>query len=134
MKLHDQVCTIEQAKRLKELGIVQEAEFSWFVATDVDDDSALNRSWKSSCLTCGHPRTPYFEELSAFTASELSLALPDYFSVHRGNSGGYYCNKLMATDPEATGPTMAQAMASRLITGLETGEFTADEVNKRLTA
>lgn len=133
MKLSDQVCTLEQAKRLKKLGVKQDSILSWYSSRDRDDTPGLNKSRQYDCPTCGHPNASYFEEVAAYTTAELGVMLPDYFSVHRGHSGGYYCSKLMSTDPEATGPTMAQAMASRLITGLETGEFTAEEVNKRLS-
>lgn len=123
MKLHDQICTIEQAKRLKELGVAEKSYFVFLVFKDTVEHTG--------------PRWAYVGDkriqIPSFTVAELGVMLPDYFSVHRGHSGGYYCNKLMSTDPEAIGPTMAQAMASRLITGLETGEFTAEEVNKRLS-
>ena len=43
MDLKDQVCTLLQAKKLKELGMNQVAIFSWYYSTDRDDEPALNK-------------------------------------------------------------------------------------------
>lgn len=152
MKLHDQVCTIDQAKRLKDLGVKQESLFSWFVATDVDDEPALNRSWKNNCILCGHPHAPYFEEISAFTLSELFQILPlsakhptdgtsgdltlqkdyDHYREQDCYICGYFGKGKWSMG--AGGVNAAEAAAGMLIILLENKLDTADEVNKRLTA
>lgn len=81
MKLEDQVITLQQAQRLKDLGVKQESYFSWYVATDCDDDPSLNRSG-FHCPTCGHPRAPYFAEAAAFTVAELGMMLPEW--IYKG--------------------------------------------------
>ena len=67
MKLENQVCTIAQAKRLKELGIIQESIF--FFWSDYDGYGA-NRI----CLEkWNNGREP---ECSIFTSAELGAMLP----------------------------------------------------------
>jgi hypothetical protein len=76
MRLQEQVCSLELAKRLKELGVKQESLWAWWVATDMDDTPALNRHPDKDCPTCGHPKAPYFEWISAFTVTEFGQMLP----------------------------------------------------------
>jgi hypothetical protein len=41
--LEKQVCNLELAKRLKELGVKQESFWAWYETTDRDDTPRLNR-------------------------------------------------------------------------------------------
>lgn len=72
MKLEDQVCSLELAKRLKELGVKQESYFIWF---DGKKPYVTERAW-IGCRRCGAilngikpPRT--IAEYAAFTVAEL---------------------------------------------------------------
>ncbi len=128
---------MDQAIRLKELGVTQESVFSWFLAKDRDDIPALNRSWKSDCPTCGHPQTPYFAEVSAFTVAELGQMIGSEFYTERlGTATSQYANWDWVGAENRMGPfsTEAEARADFLIKMLEIGMYTAEEVNKRLEA
>ena len=131
MKLQDQCCTFEQAKKLKELGVKQYSVFLW-------QKSFKNYEIKTSIS--GKPKlwTIY---PAAFTCAELGEICPyemmTYYSEHLGcwnwqliilsddllfevsDSGGEY-------------KTEAEARADCLITSIEKGYITVEEVNKRL--
>lgn len=159
MNLQDQCCPVDQAKRLKELGVKQVGAFSWFIATDRDDEPGFNRASSGGCLVCGHPVTPYIEEISAFTGIELGAAIPfrifwnddDYFpQIHKGKSGWYIqyqTNKkevAITAEGELDRPraylfntyraehNMAESFAQYLIMLLQGGAVTLDEINARL--
>jgi hypothetical protein len=65
MKLEDQVCSLEYAKKLKELGISQESLFCY----TNDYDLEFLPSEIRNCNIC----------ISAFTVAELGEMLPDEF-------------------------------------------------------
>lgn len=76
MNLENQVCSLELAKRLKELGVKQESHFVWSnynfedeVGAFVGFDKGVDR-WVIST-------SEEDEGVSAFTASELMEMLPD---------------------------------------------------------
>jgi hypothetical protein len=71
MELEKQVCSLELAKRLKELGVKQEAQFYWF--------HDVNGFWQLD-YTGGHS-TP--DDIAAFTVAELGemLKWTKYHSV-----------------------------------------------------
>lgn len=155
MKLHYMVCTVEQATPLKELGVSQTAFFSWFVATDIDDDPGLNRA-SGHCPVCCHPTPPYIQELSAFTVAELGQMLPRYYPSWRcleegghhefwiatviGQPEGYDREKADVYDIRTVaafdryGKTQAEALAELLISLLETGAEKVEDINKRLNS
>lgn len=121
--IENQVCTLEQAKRLKELGITQDSTYfinskgqpieAWIVEGDEDQFHA------------------------AFTVAELGVML-DYCSVTRSEMPGHkgeFCFPGGPVKGECLYfPTEAQARAQRLINALEKGRTTAEEVNNRLKA
>jgi hypothetical protein len=74
MKLENQVCNLELAKKLKELGIKQKSYFYW--------QSCCN-GWLLSeseyfCTTCEAP----VKTISAFTVAELGEMLPDNIYIN----------------------------------------------------
>lgn len=155
MKLHDTVCTVEQALRLKELGVSQSAYFSWFLATDRDDTPGLNRA-SGGCPVCGHPTAPYIKEVSAFSVAELGQMLPRYYPSWRcleeggkhefwiatviGQPEGFDREKADVYDIRTVaafdrfGRTQVEALTELLISLLETGAVTIEDINKRLTS
>lgn len=106
MKLEDQVCSLEYAKKLKELGVKQESAFSWCKPSE--DDSFWkdeNQKYKDFQLYFNYENFPYVnicddgtwnslsldgcgccednamlgEGYSAFTVAELGAMLPNEF-------------------------------------------------------
>ncbi len=84
MKLEDQVCSLDLAKKLKELGVKQESYFRWQPAVEINgivDEWTLDVSRFE----------PY---CAAFTVAELGEMLPNGFSVKKmlgARFGDYYC-------------------------------------------
>lgn len=90
MILKDQVCTEQQARRLKELGAIQESLFYWYTSPH---DNGKDEYWETKEITY----MPFFvnastledesegctyyvnqtDQYSAFTVAELGLMLPD---------------------------------------------------------
>lgn len=121
MKLQDQVCSAAQAKRLKELGIVQDALFFWYdlrghheILYKNDQDTLA----KTYGMTIG----------AAFTVGEIGMMLPDDVRSYRIE--GCWCiyypdddgamNLFIPEDDE----TEALSRAAFLIWGLESGVIT----------
>lgn len=76
MKLEDQVCNLELAKRLKELGVKKESFAYWYKAHSGChqlriDRSDLGNDWEENKIT------------SAFTVAELGEMIPRGFSSGR---------------------------------------------------
>lgn len=72
MKLHDQVISLDLAKKLKELKIRQESLFYW----DVLDEKAYDIKF------CAY-HCPGLEHYSAFIASELMLIIPHWIDIKK---------------------------------------------------
>lgn len=70
MNLSDQVCSLELAKKLKELGVNTESYFYWFKLSDKDNYD-LSESWQIADLE-------RFDMISAFTVGELGELLPGW--------------------------------------------------------
>ena len=73
MKLEDQVCSLELAKKLKELGVKQESLWVWLPYLEGDDTTR----WEIE-----RSRHGLYAPVSAFTVAELGEMLPEY--VMRG--------------------------------------------------
>lgn len=139
MKIENQVCTIEQAKKLKELGIRQESFFAW-----IDEGQLLSRH--SPNLPLMNIATSF---TAAFTVAELSEMLPDYypswrFEVTTGGPKKWVATVICSPKPpgiddihtasefDRHGDTQAEALATLLIALLETGTVTPEQINQRL--
>jgi hypothetical protein len=90
MKLEKQVCSLQLAKRLKELGIEQESFWSWYETVDRDDTPRLNRT-DESCHICNMPKQPFEEKYSAFTVAELMGRLPMHTLLYKYENGWKCC-------------------------------------------
>lgn len=131
MTLELQVCSLELAQKLKELGVKQESIWAWWIATDRDDTPALNRHPDKDCPTCGHPSAPYFEWISAFTVAELGEMLPELYNTYHDSNpiGGLETWECVAEDTNEDIPffraeTEADARAKMLIYLLENNLIT----------
>lgn len=124
MKIEDQVCTLDQAKRLNDLGVVQGA--SAFYHNTNSGEIEHNSHHKTG--TFYHAKYCF----SAFTVAELGVMLkgrtmPIWWDLWEG-----FCYK-EGSQPRGYG-TEAQARAAMLLYLLENKCITAEEVNKRLEA
>jgi hypothetical protein len=159
MKLQDQVCTLEQAEKLKELGVSQSGTF-WYADGNPGEifcvrkgDTFKQAGWGP----VGEPTKPYPNKLSvtsAFTVAELGVMCHDDHDVY--DASVYYSNHLgcwmwqimeqMLDEFEGNGIPWkvthsdhgeydyeAEARAAMLIYCIENNLFTVEEVNERLT-
>ena len=81
MNLEDQVCALELAKRLKELGVKQDSYFYW-VRKIFSNDPPVDPWIIQDCID-----THAFENISAFTVAELGELLPPGIESHVGFNG-----------------------------------------------
>lgn len=127
MKLEDQVCSIEQAVKLKELGVAQE---SLFYYTHSEKWGIMPRS---SIDFKGDPT-------STFTAAELILMLDNKVgNIDRVYvcEGDYYAISSVVSIKDNKSvhkffDTFSQALANKLIMSIEHGWLTVADANKRL--
>lgn len=85
MKLENQLATVEQSKRLRELGIVQEGNYTWIwnPSGNTYDISPLKVE-ALELLAKSHPKSKEWAErkekgiFSAFSVAELGTIIPDY--------------------------------------------------------
>lgn len=111
MKLENQVCTLEQAKRLKALGIEQgNSYFNWYEVSNGDDEGDFDKEgveWHPVLCTYDRDQDAavavlaidpdlttsdgefcsYKEPASAFTVAELGVMLPDDLCITRSGAG-----------------------------------------------
>lgn len=69
MKLEDQVCSLEYARKLKELGVKQES--LWYWCSDTGEMTFSKNCEPYKKAKCG-------QHLSRFTVAELGEMLPEY--------------------------------------------------------
>lgn len=131
MKLEDQCCTLQQAKRLKELGIEQISYFVW------DERGVITEGWSVE----GYEDIFY----SAYNVAELGLMLPKSLPLNDGHHWAFYhrhCWKGESVGYSAYGgvsieqdwyTTEAESRAAMIIQLIKKGYITAEECNKRLT-
>lgn len=152
MKLIDQVCTMYQGNRLKELGVTVSPIFSHFKTASHAGIALTDMYVRHIHILTG---SGYWEDeielIPAYSVAELATMLPDYYPSWRFkvNESSDDC-KWVATiicgpkppgiddihtahEFDRFGKTQAEALATLLIALLETNVITADEVNKRLT-
>ena len=121
MKIEDQICTLLQAERLNELGVIQGKSVFYY-----DTSPAVKIAYNRSTQNPG-----YFYSnscFSAFTVSELSVMLLEYAETYFSKNGTWRIG-----DADADFDTQAEASADRLIYILENDIITVEEVNNRLT-
>lgn len=151
MKLKNQVCTLEQAQKLRELGVIQESLFTYNEVTNSLDIVPAFELHQGVFFLAN-------DWWSAYTVAELGLMLPSHSPsyVHDGRNHSHCQNARVDTFPlidsgqsyEATpahelnkeivpistGRTEAEARAAMLIHLLGNNLISASEVNKRLSA
>jgi len=140
MRIEQQVCTKDQAHKLKELGIRQDSFFAY-----ISEGELLSRH--SPNLNLMAIATDF---VAAYSVAELSQMLPDYypswrFPVHTGGPLKWVATVICWPKPQGIddihtasefdriGDTQAEALANLLIALLETEVITPEEVNQRLS-
>lgn len=131
MKLQDQVCSLEQAKKLQELGVVQDSQFYF-------DDGEL--FWAPSVSA----QPAYYKEYNiyaAFTTAELGVMLPPYptcnwetYYQQGERSDCMMCYSQLMDKAFAVFKTEAFCRAQILIYMLEKRKILVEHVNQRLTS
>lgn len=158
MKIENQVCSLEQAKRLKELGITQESYFSWCGDEtqrlwDNGKDGLAVSDWVyvSETIPLNNQEADHREMVpsakpfaAAYTVAELGAMIQQIgvytsvntvlmgWAVHHVN--GYKDYELRQPGNLNTYKTEAEARATILIELLEDRKISAEEVNERLKA
>lgn len=118
MKLEDQVCSLELAKKLKELGVKQESEFYW-----ADRNSGGLTLWREGDVTSwGYEES--FEnqpnDIAAFTVAELGEMLPLWYYSKRIPDGSWSTDHVSRMDILNTNEkTEADSRAAMLIQLIE---------------
>jgi hypothetical protein len=133
MELKNQVCTFEQAKRLKELGVCQESAF-YFVGTSEKDISPNSIKVGSGYEWSDYPGYGLYPiQYSAFTVAELGIMM-DNANVEKSKTykGEWFVH--IAPPGKEYYPTEAQARAQKLIISIEREYVTLDEINQCLKA
>jgi hypothetical protein len=101
MRLEEQVCSLELAKRLKELGVKQESIYTWGelshnpynIDIEIPKDKRTVELFSSDYKGFGEGATRF---ASAFTVAELGEMLPDSITV----KGELYFLKIEKSDDE----------------------------------
>ncbi len=152
MRIEQQVCTLEQAKKLKELGIEQDSmvAFAENSASKIEC-GVTNELFEQHCKDYEisvHPGgfVESFEEQSfcAYNVAELLCMMPERTSIDKGHKnyhakywwGDFMDGILRSVKPnswhQCAGDTAADALARLLIYLLEEKLITPEEVNNRL--
>lgn len=123
MRLEDQVCSLDLAKRLKELGCRQESAFYWVTEHNEPFDKGWVLMLSEDILERGFIAR---QKISAFLVSELGEMLPNYFgSISRSEDwfcGNFSGNRWHPNDEESQrAGTEANARAAMLVYLIETG-------------
>lgn len=132
MNVNNQLSTLRQSIRLKELGISQDNIFDWVELVPDNGSSGKTSFYPKYCAEI--LTTPYIEMCSAFTESELAVMLDAYYETYKTYHGTWDCEGFEDKHRANGFKTPCEASAEALIHHLETNEaFTADSCNKRLT-
>jgi hypothetical protein len=78
MKLEEQVCSLDLAKRLKELGVKQESYWYWVDWQENNHEDGAPKGWNLE-----HPPHSDCPFVSAFTVAEFGEMLPMYLKKDR---------------------------------------------------
>ncbi len=123
MKIEQQVCTWEQAKKIKELGITQTSSyFYWHFG-------AVSETW--ILINCEDSDIDA-NDFSAYTVAELGVMMPSGYDTMHSTMGGRRWFDLDGMDDREYYKTEAEARAAMLIYLLENNILKVDEVNNRL--
>jgi len=126
MKIEKQVVSLENAKKLKELGIKQDSIFYHVVCRSIGKDPLPNEIWLIAHMSQINGMSKEF--LSAFTASELLEILNAHVSISKNyneNVINVYYSPENGTDNSYnfTGDNLADLLAKVIIAQHSEGGF-----------
>lgn len=107
MRLEDQVCSLELAKRLKELGVKKESYFNWITLLPNEE------KWFVSSMSPNHAPRKIRQYYSAFTVAELGAMLPFTIKMYEWKSlkwpegKTWYLNSTIGYTDHGYSPTVA---------------------------
>lgn len=129
MDIQKQCCSLEQAKKLKELGVEYSDCFWMFIKSSTVTDDNHFLADKPTAGVIG-----YTEMIPAFTVTELGVMLPE-FCDSRKDGSWWVCEEGLTGDCVGFhDDTETEARAAILIYLLENNLTTAEECNKRLSS
>ena|SRR6187402_2783288 len=130
MKTELQVCSLEQAKKLKELGVEQLVSlFEWTVYCP----DPTGEKYYYIVMDNNHPDAGHAEIIaSAFTVAELGIMLPLYCDSRKDGSWWVCDEGLTGNCVEFHADTEAEARAAMLIYILENSLTTSQDINNRI--
>ena len=131
MNQKNQVCTKEQALKLKELGVSQETLWSYFKCPSHAGLCLTEMSVRHVWILTGNPYDDEDIEITAaFTVAELGVMLGPlaHYPQHSDRNDYWY----IYLDKYEQFKTEAEVRAATLIYRLEKGAITAAEVNHLL--
>lgn len=152
MLLENQVCTLEQAKKLKELGVAQNSQFSHIYFPEMRYRLAAQEIGDARWLEGATDVDKDKDVQSAYSVAELGVMLPQEIDHEFNEHSSYYINYGYGADKAFAwyedndleginevlnfeffgGDTEAQARANMLIYLLEKKIINVEDVNKRL--
>lgn len=123
MKLQDQCCTVEQGKRLVELGVTAPAMFYHMPAKDGPHGPWIRYGWHGDALA------------PAYNVAELGVLLDWHcYTRQAGDDGGQWVYEDTWMSRKGGFHSEAQARAALIILQLETTHLTCQIANERLEA
>lgn len=142
MKYEDLFCTLEQAKKLFELGINQKTHF-YFYEEIVNGKTRFpvkplfirgTASWRerNEDLFFSLQKIDKNGIFAAFTAQELGDMLPKGHLFYH-DTPHWHCKSTRSIIPGMCGLTLAQAMAFELLSLIEIKQITVEGINKALS-
>lgn len=141
MKIDNQVCTVEQAMRLKELGVDAESFMRWVSDDDKEYELVVSTGYGWSDFP-GYNGSKYI--INAYSVSELGVMLPQTIQfcktqkasikISRFNAWTIYYNRHSSGSNVCMNERFneAEARSAMLINLLENDFITATDVNQRL--
>lgn len=135
LPLEKQVCSLEYAKKLKELGVNQQSLFYWYErnAPGKPKDSLVSLG-----LTNG-PNGWSCDTFSAFTVAELGVMLPDFREENSKIEENHYAltitkisGNFIVFDKGFDDKNESDLRAQALIYAIQKNVITVSEINERI--
>lgn len=127
MKIEDQVCSLDLARKLKELGVKQDSLFYW-----IED---LEAHYQPCAILVQRKLDDYEYQYSAFSCAELGVMLSAGVTISKVNNHFIITHQDLIPGKNFQafqGFHLSNLMAHMLTHLIENNLITVDEVNSRL--